>query len=437
MKRFGAAATMGLAVLVSLTFITLAIGLVLVGTSGHPERLFGWADHATETANGRSKKLEGATETNDDNGIVYGRTKEGIDYVVYGRGKSGLDPNRISFAATGDVLATDMNFEILDGYAGEVGDGQYGFDPYYKEVAPVVKTYDLSFINQETAMAGNKDGFEYSGYPDFNTPESSLDAMDNAGFNIVNFGSNHSWDMGEQGILNTHDFFAQHPHIMLVGSYKNKRERETVHMVERNGTTIAFLSYVYGSNGFANLSDFPNTYYTCPFDKQRMEMEIHRAQQVADAVVVYMHWGSEYITEPDKQQLEYAQFLADLNVDLVIGSHAHILQPMKYFTSQSGKRIPVIFGLSDFISGWTITDTILSALFTCDFVWKDGHVVVDNLACYPMVEYSDGGETYVRFLKDMSSEDMKKNIRTEDVADDASYFVEFFENLEMDIPVVM
>ena len=438
MKRFGTAATIGLIVLGLLTFATLAAGLVLVGTSGHPERLFGTVEEEVPTtANLRTVRLDGSAETVDENGVVHGTTPAGINYVVYGRGQAGHDPNRISFAATGDVFATDMNFELLDSYEGKVGDGIYSFEPYYQDVAPVVRNYDLAFINQETAMAGNTDGFVFSGYPDFNTPDSSLDAMDKAGFNIVNFGSNHSWDMGEEGILKTHAVFARYPHIMMVGSYANEKDRSTVHMVERNGTNIAFLSYMYGSNGFETLADFPNTYYTCPFEKNKMEMEIRRAQQVADAVVVYMHWGTEYTPEPDEQQMEYAQFLVDLDVDLVIGSHAHIMQPMKYFTSKSGKEVPVIFGLSDFICGWSLTNTILSGLFTCDFVWSDGQLVLDNLACYPMIEYSEGGDRYIRFLKDMSAEDMKKNTCTEDVEDDEAYLKQYIEDLNMDIPVVM
>ena len=423
--------------LVALTFFVLALGFVLVATNGHPGRLFGAIEEEKAATHLRTAKLEGSIETTDEHGVVHGTTPAGINYVIYGRGQLGKDPNRISFAATGDVFATDMNFELLDSYEGEVGDDLYSFEPYYRDVAPVVQNYDLAFINQETAMAGNKDGFVYSAYPDFNTPESSIEAMDKSGFNIVNFGSNHTWDMGEQGIKNSHAVFEKYPHIMMVGSYANEMDRNTVHMVERNGTTIAFLSYVYGSNGFESLADFPNTFYTCPFDKKKMETEIRRAKQVADAVVVYMHWGTEYISEPDAQQMEYAQFLVDLDVDLVIGSHAHILQPAKYLTSKSGKKILVVFGLSDFICGWTLTDTILSALFTCDFVWRDGNIEIENIACYPMVEYSEGTDRYVRFLKDMSEDDMKKNTCTEDVEDDAAYFKEYIDNLNMDIPVVM
>ena len=128
-------------------------------------------------------------------------------------------------------------------------------------------------------------------------------------------------------------------------------------------------------------------------------------------------------------------FLADLDVDVVIGSHAHILQPIRYYTSASGKQVPVVFGLSDFITGWTLTDTILSGMFTCDFVQKDGKLAVENCSFTPAIEWSDGGDTYVRFLKDMTDSEIADNTRTEDVSDDVTYLHDFIDGLGMEVPV--
>ena len=378
------------------------------------------------------------TETTDANGIVHGTTIDGVNDLVFGRDQASADGQTISFAAVGDVFATSMNFGILDSYAGEMGDGLYDFAPYYQAVESTIKKYDLRFINQETPCAGNEDGYGYSGYPVFNTPDSSISALATAGFNIVNYNSNHSWDQGEYGIERTQMLFKQYPHIMLIGSYASQEDRDTVRIVERNGIKIAFLSYCFLDNMYgANPDNFPNTYYSCPFDDDAMRTEIARAQSVADAVVVYMHWGTEYTTEPDDEQLDYAQFLADLDVDLVIGSHAHILQPIRYYTSPTGKQIPVVFGLSDFITGWTLTDTIFSGMFTCDFVQKEGKVVVENCAFHPAIEWqsADGGPTYVRFLEDMTDDEIAENLRTEDVWDDVPYLHAFLADLQMEVPV--
>ena len=117
---------------------------------------------------------------------------------------------------------------------------------------------------------------------------------------------------------------------------------------------------------------------------------------------------------------------------------AHIMQPTKYVTGDSGNTIPVVFGLSDFVSGWTKTNYILSGLFTCEFTRaEDGGVDVSGLTWYPTIEWSDGNETYVRLLKDMDEETTNANTRTLDVEDDYTYLRDFVNASGMEIPVVM
>ena len=392
------------------------------------------SDSASDAAQSTHRnKLEGATETTDANGVVHGTSASGVNYVVYGRGEASADASKVTFSAVGDSLGTDNSMPIAQRYASS--SGGYDFTPFYQEIGPVVQAYDLRFINQETVMAGTDDGRTYSGYPVFNSPDAMLDAIAAEKFNIVNFGSNHTWDMGSYGIERTQSLFAEHPEIMLVGSYTSADDRSTVHMIERNGTTFAVLSYLYGDNSYAEESDFPNTYYSCPFNKETMATEIARAKEVADAVIVYMHWGSEYVSEPNEQQTDYAQFLADQEVDLVIGSHAHITQPAKYVTGASGKKTLVVYGLSDFLSGWTLTDTILSGLFTCDFVWEGNELTVENPVWHPLIEWSDGGDVYIRLLENMTDDEINANTRTDDVSNDVEYLHEALNSMGFEIPL--
>ncbi|MBQ9069455.1 MAG: CapA family protein [Eggerthellaceae bacterium] len=424
-----------LAVIGALCALTIAFGLMLVFTNGHPEAVFGGKAKEPKSF-AESSKLAGATETIDVNGIIHGTTEAGVRYDIRGRGEPSDEPGRVSFAAVGDVLATDMNFGILDAYGGVEGDGVYSFEPYYQEMGPVLAGFDISLINQETAMAGDQDGFAYSGYPSFNTPDASLDAIGGAGLDVVNFNSNHTWDMGEEGMLRSHAVFDRFPQILRIGSYESKADRSTVHMVSRGGVNIAFLSFCYGTNTFGDdPASHPNDYYSCIIDKKAIAADVRRAQAVADAVVVYMHWGTEEMVDPDEVQLEYEQYLADLGVDLVVGSHAHLCQTVRYYTGQGGKRVPVVFGLSDFISGWTLTDTIFSGLFTCDFVVQEQGVAVENLQWHPLIEWSDGGDVYVRMLELMSDDAIQENTRTEDVADDVAYLQGLLDSLDMECAV--
>ena len=383
-------------------------------------------------------KLEGGTETTDEHNVVHGITSNNIHYTVHGRGETSLSPNKVTLAAVGDQIGTDNSLPIAERYGGGAGSGVYDFSPFYREVAPFIQQYDLRYINQETVFAGNEKGYTYSGYPTFNTPDAAAEAIAQNGFNLVNFATNHSFDLGTYGIERSHEVWNRYPELLIGGSYLTQEDRDTVHLIERNGMTFAFLAYTYGDNSYGTGENMPNTHYACPFDKAAMEADIHRAQQVADAVIVSMHWGSEYQSEPNEQQYEYARFLADLDVDLVLGTHAHIMQPVKYITGESGNTVPVVFGLGDFISGWTLTDTILSGLFTCDFVRNnEGQIEVQNLAWYPLIEWSDGGDVYVRMLKNLDGAALNANTRTEDVSNDATYLPDKIHSVGMEIPVVM
>ena len=186
------------------------------------------------------------------------------------------------------------------------------------------------------------------------------------GFNLVNLATNHVLDYGVEAAERSLDVWDAYPGIACAGSYRSQADRETVRLVERNGMTFAFLAFCYGDNYFQE--DLPDTWHLCGFDKAAIEADVRRAQQVADAVIVAMHWGTEYESEPDGQQLDYAAFLADLDVDLVLGTHAHTVQPVRLVQGASGNAVPVVFGLGDLVSGWGKVDYILSGLFTCDFV---------------------------------------------------------------------
>lgn len=286
-------------------------------------------------------------------------------------------------------------------------------------------------------MGGSELG--YSGYPAFNSPDSMAQVIAEFNFNLVNFATNHIYDQGTAAIERSHEIWAQYPELLVSGSYASEDDRQLVQMIERNGITFAFLSYSYGDNTYLDASQMPNDYYLAVYDREVLREDVERAQKVADVVIVGMHWGTEYVSEPSAEQWEYAEYLADLDVDLVLGTHAHTVQPVKYVTGESGNTIPVVFGLGDFISGWTLADTILSGMFTCDFVVdEDGEIQVENLAWYPLIEWSDGGETWVRFLKDMDASEQNANVRISDVS---GYIAEYLEtkidSLDMDIPVIM
>ena len=384
----------------------------------------------------RPEKLANAQETIDDNAVVHG-TLNGVNYTVRGRGMKAAQDNKVTLAAVGDQLASDGALAMADANAGEVGDGAYDFNPWYREVGPFICEQDLRFINQETVMIDTGE-YGYAGYPSFNTPGTAAQAIANQGFNVVNFTTNHSYDYDKLGIERSHEVWAQYPQLLIGGSFLSKQDRETVQMIERNGQTFAFLHYTYGDNRFDSIDQFPNTYYSCGFDYALAEADIKRAKQVADCVKVVMHWGTEYTPEPDSNQREWSQWLADQDVDLVLGTHAHTIQPVEYVEGKTGNKVLVVFGLSDFVSGWDVTAPIISGIFTCDMVRDEqtGRISHQNPVWHSTIEWSDGKESnYVRLLANMSKEETNANIHTPDIEDDYVYTRTLTNEIITQIPV--
>lgn len=362
--------------------------------------------------------------------------------------QSSTAPTTVSFCAVGDNLineAGDWTVDLLgfaDAWAGDTGDGTYDFSPLYAKIKDAVTSYDIAFINQETTLGGN-DEFDYEGYPSYNTPDEMAQAVVDAGFDVVNCNTNHTYDTWTGSIEHAQKVWAKQKDIDVIGSYTSQEDRENIRVVERNGMSIAFLSYSYGQNGYSQ-SDLPNDYYAVPFDKDKMTAEVARAKELADAVVVYMHWGEENTHELSSEQREYAQFLADLGVDLTIGSHAHVIQPVEYIersTSSSDKDedddasasqdddaqtmrddMLCVYGLGDFVSGYTLPKTILSGMFTCDFVRDEvGKVTVQNPVWHGVVEHCEGDSDAVYLLSDYGDDLAQRNTLLARVGENDEY----------------
>ena len=221
-------------------------------------------------------------------------------------------------------------------------DGTYNFDSQLADVAPIVANYDLAYYNQETILGGTELGL--SNYPRFNSPQEVGDAFLKAGFNLVSLATNHTMDRGEKAILNSVTYWRSKTDIMTAGSYDSFEDRARSHIGEKNGITYAFLSYTYGTNGLPVPTG--KEYLVNVFDKETAKKDIEEVRDKVDIILVAMHWGIEYTHTPTKEQREQAQFLADLGVDVIIGSHPHVIEPIEHI----GDTV-VIYSLGNFISG--------------------------------------------------------------------------------------
>lgn len=221
-------------------------------------------------------------------------------------------------------------------------DGTYNYDHQLSDIAPIIADYDLAYYNQETILGGTELGL--SSYPCFNSPQEVGDAYIKAGFNLVSLANNHTLDRGEKAILRSVAYWRDKTGVMTAGSYDSVEDHARSHIGEKNGITYAFLAYTYGTNGIPVPKG--KDYLVNLFDKETAKKEIEAVRDKVDVVLVSMHWGVEYTHTPTKEQRDQAQFLADLGVDVIIGSHPHVIQPIEHIDDTL-----VIYSLGNFISG--------------------------------------------------------------------------------------
>ena len=313
-----------------------------------------------------------------------------------------LQDARVSFVAVGDNLPETSIGAYADARAGEAGDGLYDYRPIYAAVKPYIESADLAYIKQETHLGGDEIGPR--GWPSFNTTDAMADAIVDAGFDLVASASNHAYDWGYFGAVeHSRSVWNQKP-VAFTGTAVNEEEAQAIPVVERNGISFALLDYTYGVNGYAQ-GDLPS--YAVNFiDEERIAADVARAHEMADVVLVAMHWGTENLTEADAEQQRLAQFLADLEVDVVLGSHPHVIGPLAWVQGASGHRTLVAYSLGNFISRHEAPalENELEGMLSCDFVREDGVVSIQNVVWTPLVNHTEEGAFSVYALKDYTPE---------------------------------
>lgn len=242
--------------------------------------------------------------------------------------------------AIGDILIHDWVYE--DAKTGTA----YDFKPMLSHIKPYLEQPDFLIANQETILGGVEMGL--SGYPTFNSPQEVGDALIDAGVDFVTNANNHSLDKGEKGILTEIEYFNK-VGLPYVGAFKDVQDQQTIRVMNMNGIKAAILSYTYGTNGIRIPTG--KDYLVNLIDQEKMKTEIVRAKQVADVVIMGVHWGNEYQRIPSIAQKDLAQYLVNAGADIIIGHHPHVLQPMEWLTADDGRKAFVFYSLGNFLSG--------------------------------------------------------------------------------------
>ena len=282
-----------------------------------------------------------------------------------------IEDYKVSLFAVGDTLIHDAVY--YDAETNEIGpDGYpiYDFKPMFTEIAPLVQQHDLAFYNQETIIGGKNLGL--SNYPRFNSPdEIGLNMLD-IGFNIVNLATNHVMDKDLEGLRYSTKFWEtqeKEKNIYTTGSYTTQEKRDNIKIAEKNGITYAVLAYTYGTNGlpvpegYEYMVNVWTVYGDENYEayKEQVKKDIQSVRDKVDVLIVSMHWGNEYVYEPSWYQEDAAKFLSEQGVDIIIGTHPHVIEPVEYV----GNTL-VIYSLGNFVSAQEDEDTRVGMMVSLD-----------------------------------------------------------------------
>ena len=248
---------------------------------------------------------------------------------------SEIEEYELNLAMVGDALIHDGVYK--DAYNSNTG---YDFKKHLELLKPIIQEYDLAFYNQETILGGTELGL--STYPRFNSPYEVGDAFVDAGFNLVSLANNHTLDRGEPAILNSIQYWNDKD-VYYSGSYDSNETRDEIRILEKNGITYALLAYTTMTNGLSIPEE--KEYLLNVYSDDMVKKDIEKIKDNVDVIIVSMHWGDEYQLTPNDEQIRIANYLALLEVDIVIGTHPHVVQPIEYI----GKTL-VLYSLGNVIS---------------------------------------------------------------------------------------
>ncbi len=261
----------------------------------------------------------------------------------------------VSMASVGDVLIHNSVYEDA-----QVGD-TYDFKPMFRLIQPYIEQADIAIANSETIIGGSELGL--SSYPTFNSPYELGNDLKAIGFDVVSMANNHTLDRGEKAIQNAINHWNKIG-VIQTGASRNDKERQEIRTLTKNGITFSFLSYTYGTNGIP-IPDGKN-YLVNLIDKDQIKKDVKAAQAVSDVVVASMHFGNEYEKMPNDSQKSMAQYLADLGVDIILGAHPHVLQPVDWITGKNRNQTYVIYSAGNFISAQDQIDRLIGGIFGID-----------------------------------------------------------------------
>ena len=351
-----------------------------------------------------------------------------VDQDVNAEEASNTDTT-FNLTAIGDIMC--HNTQYMDAY--NASTGEYDFSYVFDDINYYIKNSNITVANLETTFAGEERG--YSNYPRFNTPDALAYNIKKLGVDVVSTAGNHSLDYGFDGLSRTIDVLNS-ADISHVGTYKTQEERDTIVFKYVKGIKIAFINYAYGTNGITIPSDKP--FCINLIDEELIKKDIENAKsQNADIIVASVHWGTEYSTVPNDTQNELADFLFQNGVNIILGTHPHVLQKMekRTVTLEDGSTQDgfIIYSLGNFISDQNADNTRTSIILDLKITkHTDSSVTIDEVNYIPIYMYKNNSASN----KKMKLLDINKTISLYENGTDTSIGESMYTFLKGELNII-
>jgi len=284
-----------------------------------------------------------------------------------------------TLVATGDILM--HNTQIA---SGQQADGSFRFDSFFAPVKSLIQYGDYASTNLEAAMAGGDSG--YTGYPKFNSPDEVATTLKEAGYDLVVTSNNHILDRGYSGAIRTMNVL-RNAGLDFVGTYQSQEEKDDFLIKDLDGVRVGYLAYSYGTNGIPVPKEHP--YFFNFLNQDTILNDVNQLRPKVDVLVLVLHWGVEYTLQPTSDQKKLAQIFLEAGVDVILGSHPHVIQPMEVIKIDNKDKF-VIYSMGNFIGDQRGVErnsgVILNLTFQKDVT--GGQTVLKNVSYTPTYSHS-------------------------------------------------
>ena len=277
--------------------------------------------------------------------------------------------NEISIVVFGENFAHDS---VIN--SGKQSDGTYNYDFLFDNLRVYAEEADIAAIYQSTLIGGNDLGVK--GYPNFNTPEEMMTAISNAGFDVVLTASNHTNDLGVNAIKNSISLWRNTPGVMALGMNATIDDVEVIPVIPVKGKKIAMLNYTAGMNKPIENQD--DKYMVNYLNKDKVISDIAKAEQIADYVIVFPYWVSEYTYDTTDTQREFAKAMVEAGADLIVGASSHFIGEIEMVKADNGNEALCYYSVGNFCSSFNYSDAMVGGMARITLQIMDDTIVLNE-----------------------------------------------------------